>query len=480
MLTPCSHGVGQILDIVPNHMSVAAGENSWWNDVLENGPSSPYAAYFDIDWSPMREGLRGKVLLPLLGEQYGQILESGELKLEYRNGAFFIRYHDAVLPLEPRTYRSVLAWNLEELEKGLTEAPEDLRELQSILTALEHLPPPYETDAARLAERLREKEVIKGRLAGLSGRSPAIAGFVESNVRQFNGAAGDSRSFDRLDELLSSQIYRLAHWKAAADEINYRRFFDISELAAVCMEDAKVFEDSHRLVSELLARGNVNGLRVDHIDGLYDPLEYLERLQREYLRVRPEDLPGDCRRDDRVERPGTAFPRGDRRPAASFVRCGGEDPRPRGAAAQRLAGGRHHRLRLFEFRRRSVRGPARAGRGREDVQPFRQRACELPRDGLPVQVANSPRGHGQRGAVARQPHQSHFRAAPAFIETSLSTSCGPPSARSWPAFRCIALTFARTVSPSRIGSSLAARWRKPSLEIRREIRPSSTSFATCC
>ncbi|MGO8752009.1 MAG: malto-oligosyltrehalose synthase [Thermoguttaceae bacterium] len=277
--------MGQILDIVPNHMSIAAGENPWWNDVLENGPGSPYAAYFDIDWSPVKKELKGKVLLPLLGEQYGQVLESGELKLEYREGAFFIRYYDAVLPLEPQTYRIVLAFGLEELKKGLPEESEDLRELESILTALEHLPQAGETAAPRVCERQREKEVIKGRLARLTGHAPAVAEFVQGNVQRFNGAPGDGRSFDRLDELLGGQNYRLAHWKAAADEINYRRFFDISELAAVCMEDPKVFEDSHRTVCEWLARGDADGVRVDHIDGLYDPPEYLGRLQREYLRA---------------------------------------------------------------------------------------------------------------------------------------------------------------------------------------------------
>jgi (1->4)-alpha-D-glucan 1-alpha-D-glucosylmutase len=106
-------GMGQILDIVPNHMSAAAGENRWWRDVLENGPGSPYAPYFDIDWSPVKETLQGKVLLPLLGDQYGKILDAGELNLVYREGSFFIRYYDMSLPLDPKTYRQMLTLDLE-------------------------------------------------------------------------------------------------------------------------------------------------------------------------------------------------------------------------------------------------------------------------------------------------------------------------------------------------------------------------------
>ena len=171
-------GMGQILDIVPNHMSATAGENRWWNDVLENGPGSPYAAYFDIDWSPVNETLQGKILLPLLGDQYGKILDAGELKLEYREGSFFIRYYELTLPLDPKTYRQILSLRLEEFRETMPADSEDLRELESILTALEHLPAREETSPGQIAERQREKEVVKDRLGKLTGarkRSPSMS-----------------------------------------------------------------------------------------------------------------------------------------------------------------------------------------------------------------------------------------------------------------------------------------------------------------
>jgi len=280
-----AHGMGQILDVVPNHMSAAPAENLWWHDVLENGPGSPYAAFFDIDWDPVKEELRNKVLLPVLGDQYGKVLESGELKLEHRDGALGVRYCQMLLPLDPRTYRSVLGLRLDEIKKSLPPDSEDLRELESILTALEHLPESTDTDPARARERQREKEVVKGRIRSLVGRSAAVAEFVRQNVAHFNGSPEDPHSYDDLDRLLDAQVYRLAHWKAAADEINYRRFFDVNELAAICTEDPRVFEESHRLVFDLLVRGDADGLRIDHIDGLYDPTEYLRRLQWGYLRA---------------------------------------------------------------------------------------------------------------------------------------------------------------------------------------------------
>ncbi len=278
-------GMGQILDTVPNHMSATPLENPWWTDVLENGPSSPHAAYFDIDWHPVKEELHNRILLPILGNQYGQVLESGELKLEYRQGGFFVRCYQVLLPLDPRSCRVVLTHELDGLREALPADSEELRELESIVTAVEHLPERTETAPERVAERQREKEVIKGRLRALTERAAPVAAFVDRNVQEFNGNPADPHSYDRLDKLLDAQVYRLSHWKAAADEINYRRFFDINDLAAVCMEDPDVFAESHRRVFELLVRGDVDALRIDHIDGLYDPLEYLRRLQGGYLRA---------------------------------------------------------------------------------------------------------------------------------------------------------------------------------------------------
>jgi (1->4)-alpha-D-glucan 1-alpha-D-glucosylmutase len=275
--------LGQILDTVSNHMSAAPAENLWWTDVLENGPASPHAAFFDIDWHPIKDELQNRVLLPILGGQYGQVLESGDLKLEYRDGAFFLRYYHSLLPIEPRSYRDVLTLGLDALKTTMPPDSDELLELESIITALEHLPECTVAEPGGVAERQREKEVVKRRLHALVARAPAIADHIQRSLSEFNGTSGDPHSYDKLDKLLDAQVYRLSHWKAADDEINYRRFFDINELAAVCMELPEVFAQSHALVFELLARGDVDGLRVDHIDGLYEPAEYLRRLQREYL-----------------------------------------------------------------------------------------------------------------------------------------------------------------------------------------------------
>jgi (1->4)-alpha-D-glucan 1-alpha-D-glucosylmutase len=278
------HGLGQVLDIVPNHMGVAANDNHWWNDVLENGPGSRYAEYFDIAWhGSEREELRDRVLLPVLGDIYGEVLESGQLRLAFDAGTFRIEYHDRQFPLTPRSYALVLGHRLDALAERLGADSPELAEYQSILTAIGHLPDRNETEAARVAERQREKEVIKRRLVDLTGRSDVVRSFIDENIATFNGAPGEPATFDLLDQLLSQQCYRLAYWRVATDEINYRRFFDINDLAALSMERADVFADAHELVLALLAEGLADGVRVDHPDGLYDPAEYFERLQRRYV-----------------------------------------------------------------------------------------------------------------------------------------------------------------------------------------------------
>jgi (1->4)-alpha-D-glucan 1-alpha-D-glucosylmutase len=273
-----SRGMGVILDIVPNHMGVAGDSNAWWMDMLENGPSSPHAGFFDIEWAPPKAELRNKVLLPVLPDQYGRVLESGELQLELADGAFFLRAAGARLPISPDSYPRVLTHRLEELVARLGDDVH-LQELKSILTALAHLPGRAETDPGRIEERLREKEVVKRRLAALVKESEDIRDFVEENLRAFNGTVGEPASFDMLDALLSEQTYRLADWRVAGDEVNYRRFFDINHLAAIRMERAEVFAASHELVLRLVGEGKVGGLRVDHPDGLYAPGEYFRRLQ---------------------------------------------------------------------------------------------------------------------------------------------------------------------------------------------------------
>lgn len=281
-------GMGQILDIVPNHMCVESSDNLWWFDVLENGSSSPYASFFDIDWDPVKPELKNKVLIPVLGDQYGAVLENGELRLDYHEGAFYLHYYDHKFPIIPKTYGSILSCRLDELAGLLGEDNPFYQELLSIMTALEHLPPYTETDPDRIIERYREKEIVKRRLFALYRESSEVGEFIDGNVRIFNGEKGEPRSFDLLDELLCLQVFRLSHWRVATEEINYRRFFDINSLGAIRMEDPTVFAECHRMIFDLIRKGAVTGLRIDHIDGLYDPAVYLDRLQYCcYLNTRP-------------------------------------------------------------------------------------------------------------------------------------------------------------------------------------------------
>jgi (1->4)-alpha-D-glucan 1-alpha-D-glucosylmutase len=272
--------MGLLIDVVPNHMGIAGNRNAWWTDVLENGQSSPYASCFDIDWLPLKRELAGKVLLPILGDQYGPVLERGELGLEYRDGAFAIRYFELLLPVAPDTYPHILRRGVDRLEAALGPDHPALHELQSIITAFVNLPDRTARDPARRMERHREKETGKRRLATLVKESGEIRDAVDEVVRSFNGTPGRPPTFDLLDALLAEQVYRVASWRVAGEEINYRRFFDVNDLAAIRMEDPAVFEPAHRLVFALVRAGVVTGLRIDHPDGLYAPTEYLERLQR--------------------------------------------------------------------------------------------------------------------------------------------------------------------------------------------------------
>jgi (1->4)-alpha-D-glucan 1-alpha-D-glucosylmutase len=287
------HGMGQMLDFVPNHVGIADDRNAWWMDVLENGLSSQYAPYFDIEWQPLKTDLRNKVLLPILGDQYGRVLERGELQVRFEEGTFYLLYGERRLPIAPGTYRHILEVALE----NLAEYKDDdfYAELQSVLTALEYLPKRTETDPKRIAERAREKEIIKRRLERRCAQAPQVQQAIEKALAKINGNPGDPRSFDKLDELLNAQSYRLAFWRVAAEEINYRRFFDVNDLAAIRVELPKVFDTIHRLVLELMSTGAVTGLRIDHPDGLYLPREYFVKLQQRSAKALGIGLPRDGR-----------------------------------------------------------------------------------------------------------------------------------------------------------------------------------------
>src|SRR5216684_1630749 len=277
-----TRGMGLILDTVPNHMCVAHPSNRWWVDVLENGPSSPFARFFDIDWDPPKADLKNKVLLPVLGDQYGKVLENQQIKIAYEGGTFAVHFYEFALPVAPRTWTLVLEPALEKLRLVMRESDSALVELESIITGLNYLPLRSETDQARVKERQREKEVIKNRLLALAESSPAVRAAIDASLKEINGIKGDSHSFDRLERLLEEQAYRLSFWHVATDEINYRRFFDINELAAIRVEEPEVFEAVHRLTLRLVQQRLITGLRIDHVDGLLDPGQYLRLLQERF------------------------------------------------------------------------------------------------------------------------------------------------------------------------------------------------------
>jgi (1->4)-alpha-D-glucan 1-alpha-D-glucosylmutase len=255
-----AHGMGLIVDFVPNHMGIGA-DNAWWLDVLEWGQESPVANYFDINWHPGRADLEGRVLLPVLGDQYGVILEQGEIALRFdpAEGSFSAWYYDHRFPISPRSYAAILA-----------AGGEALAALARDFAALARLP------AAAARERAAElKHTLAARAA-----TPDIGKAIATASRQFAGTPGDPESFAPLHRLLEAQSYRIAHWRVAGEEINYRRFFNINDLAGLRMELPELFEKTHRLMFELIGRGDLHGLRIDHIDGLFDPRGYCEALQQ--------------------------------------------------------------------------------------------------------------------------------------------------------------------------------------------------------
>ncbi|MDQ3693681.1 MAG: malto-oligosyltrehalose synthase [Chloroflexota bacterium] len=279
------HDIGLLIDFVPNHMGISGGRNRWWQDVLENGAASPAKTYFDIDWTPLKRELREKVLLPILGDQYGEVLERGELVLQLADGAFHVQYFETPLPIAPPTYPIILRHKLPELIDTLATDDHALPEYQSIITALERLADLDEQDPAAVEERQREQVVAKRRLASLVAENRPVSRALRDTVREFNGRPGVPRSFDRLGELLGQQSYRLAFWRVAGEEINYRRFFAINELAAIRQEVPAVFASTHQLLLRLLAGRPAVGVRIDHPDGLWDPAGYFRDLQRAYLTV---------------------------------------------------------------------------------------------------------------------------------------------------------------------------------------------------
>ncbi len=275
-----ARGMGLLMDVVPNHMCIASDANHWWNDVLENGRSSPFAPFFDIDWHPPKAELDEKILLPVLGRQYGRVLEGSEISIGYSGGAFRAHYGASSFPIGPRTILPLLEPIVTDLRRTHPDDHPDVLEMESIVTATKNLPTRWEIDPEKIRERQREKEIVKRRLDTLVSGSAAVRDALERSLATINGEPGKPRSFDALEALLAGQAYRLSYWGVAAEEINYRRFFDINDLAAIRIEEPKVLEAVHEKAFQLLRAGKVTGLRIDHVDGLFDPRRYLDDLQR--------------------------------------------------------------------------------------------------------------------------------------------------------------------------------------------------------
>ncbi len=268
--------MGLVVDIVPNHMGVGGADNRWWLDVLENGEASVFADYFDIDWRPAKAELRGKLLLPFLEDHYGRVLERGLLVLRFDAvlGQFGIAYHEHYFPLDPGTYCVVLRAAL-----AHAGGPAARQALDRLIAVFESLPGREETAADRVQLRLRAVAEHKQALAVACRDLPPVAECIAAAVTAINGHPSQPQSMDALHQLLEQQAYRVAHWLVALDEINYRRFFDINALAGLRTERPEVFRATHRVMTDLVRAGLIEGLRIDHPDGLFDPPGYFRMLQ---------------------------------------------------------------------------------------------------------------------------------------------------------------------------------------------------------
>ncbi|HUY82858.1 MAG TPA: malto-oligosyltrehalose synthase [Acidobacteriaceae bacterium] len=265
-------GMGLLLDIVPNHMSVG-NDSVWWQDVLENGRASQYAEFFDIDWDPLKTDMQSKLLLPILGAQYGEELENKHIQIVMQDGVPKVRYYEHSMPLTPRSLPMIFTG--EETAK----LPQRFRDL---LRSLSHIPPNDTSYSSLATQRRRQLKEIKPRLREALLR-PQSQAAIAAAIEKVNGTLGDTGSFDRLHDVLEAQPYRLAFWRVSAEEINYRRFFDVNDLVGLRMENPEVFAATHSLIRKMMAAGQVTGLRIDHCDGMFNPRQYLIRLQLLYI-----------------------------------------------------------------------------------------------------------------------------------------------------------------------------------------------------
>jgi (1->4)-alpha-D-glucan 1-alpha-D-glucosylmutase len=289
-----NHDMGWVQDIVPNHMAYHS-QNAWLMDVLENGLDSDFSDYFDIEWDQAYEDIKGRVLAPMLGNFYGEALHNGEIQLNYEESGLSVNYYALKLPVRIESYGRFIGQNLGQVARELGRRHPDFLKLLGILYLIKSIP-----NETKGKERYAQIAFVKVLLWELYTQNPEVKEFIDSNVKLFNGEKGNPDSFHLLDTLLQDQFYRLSFWKVGAEEINYRRFFTVNELISMKVQEIKVFNKTHDFVSQLVEQEKVTGLRIDHIDGLYDPTEYLKRLREKtgdvYITVEKileleEDLP---------------------------------------------------------------------------------------------------------------------------------------------------------------------------------------------
>lgn len=289
-----SRGLGWVQDIVPNHMAYSS-ENPYLMDLLEHGPDSEYCDYFDVCWNSPFANSKERILAPLLGDFYGTSLENGEIQLKYDQNGLKVTYYALELPLRLETYTQVFSYNLGRVARSLGRNHPDFIKLLGVLYLLKNVP-------SEVAGKQRNDQVafIKGLLWEVYTTNDEIHRFIDENIQTFNGEVGKPESFNLLDSVLDEQFYRLAYWKVGAEEMNYRRFFTVNELISVKVEELRVFNNTHALIHKFVTDGKFTGLRIDHIDGLYNPTQYLERLREKvgdtYITVEKilelsEDLP---------------------------------------------------------------------------------------------------------------------------------------------------------------------------------------------
>ncbi|HEY9767907.1 MAG TPA: malto-oligosyltrehalose synthase [Coleofasciculaceae cyanobacterium] len=290
------HQMGWLQDIVPNHMAYDS-QNLWLMDVLENGKDSDFFDFFDINWNQLYEEMHGRVLAPLLGDFYGNCLARGEIKLDYNEQGLFINYFDLELPVRFESYLTFITHNLGALARQIGRQHPDFIKFLGILYLLKNIP-----EETKGKERYDQINFVKSLIWETYRQNSSVENFIQNNLKAFNGEVDKPESFDLLDNLLSEQFYRLSFWKVGAEEINYRRFFTVNELISVKVEELKVFNKTHELISQLIAENKFTGVRIDHIDGLYNPAQYLTRLREKlgdvYITVEKileltEDLPQD-------------------------------------------------------------------------------------------------------------------------------------------------------------------------------------------